>query len=392
MSAATFGDLERRRTAIETSGWGARFHFVQPHNACFWVYLALVASGAWYVINAVASTGGAFNQAYATAVVTSGLFCAAFLAFLHHADRWERTPGSLALAAFVGGGLASTFAIAIIGNAALMSLYTKAFGQAWAVDWEAGLTAPFVEETAKGAMFVLLLGLAPVVIRTAADGLIVGAYVGLGFQIIEDVLYAQNSAFAAFGAHQADAVLSLFVLRAITGIPSHALYTALFGAGVIYALGTTAQPRRLGRGILLMLSAIVIHGVWDSASAIGGPVWVILVLLAVTVGSIVMLLIAIRWAGRRERQYMHDIMAPEVASGTITDAELVALTGHRDDTRSAIRARTTGVSRRREKHVLQAAHDLAADLAEGAGEDTPDVLHARAEIARLRADPATRQP
>jgi hypothetical protein len=116
MSAATVGDHERRRTAIETSGWGARFHFVQPHNACFWVYLALVASGAWYVINAVASTGGAFNQAYATAVVTSGLFCAAFLAFLHHADRWERTPGSLALAAFVGGGLASTFAIAIVGT------------------------------------------------------------------------------------------------------------------------------------------------------------------------------------------------------------------------------------------------------------------------------------
>ena len=223
------------------------------------------------MLNAVASSGGAFDVAYATAVVTSGLFCAAFLAFLHHADRWERTPAALALAAFIGGGLAATFAIAIVGNAALSSLYTKAFGQAWAVDWQAGLTAPFVEETAKGAIFVLLLGLAPVVIRTAADGLIVGAYVGLGFQILEDILYAQNSAYAAFGAHQADAVLSLFVLRAITGIPSHALYTALFGAGVIYALGTTAQPRRLGRGIALMLSAVVIHGLWDSASAIGGP-------------------------------------------------------------------------------------------------------------------------
>ncbi len=381
MSAA---DIERRRAAIETSGWGARFHFVQPHNACFWVYLAFVASGAWYVVNAVASSGGAFDQAYATAVVTSGLFCAAFLAFLHHADRWERTPGSLALTAFLGGGLGSTFAIAIVGNAALSSLYTKAFGQAWAVDWQAGLTAPFVEETAKGAVFVLLLGLAPVTIRTAADGLIVGAYVGLGFQILEDIVYAQNSAFAAFGAHQADAVLSLFVLRAITGIPSHALYTALFAAGVIYALGTPAQPRRLARGILLMLAAIAIHGVWDSASAIGGRVWVILVLLAVTVGSIAMLLVAIRWAGRRERRFMRDIMAPEVASGTISEAELDALTGHRGDTRGAVRSRAGGVSRRREKHVLQAARDLAADFAEGGGEDTPDVVHARAEIARLR--------
>jgi protease PrsW len=380
----TRAELDRRRQAIETSGWGARFQFAQPHNACFWVYLGLVASGGWYVVNAVASSGGAFDQAYATAVVSSGLFCAAFLAFLHHADRWERTPGSLALAAFVGGGLASTFAIAIIGNAALSSLYTKTFGQAWAVDWQAGLTAPFVEESAKGAIFVLLLGLAPVVIRTASDGLIVGAYVGLGFQILEDILYAQNSAFAAFGAHQADAVLSVFVVRAIAGIPSHALYTALFGAGVIYALGTVAQPRRLARGVALMLSAVVLHGVWDSASAIGGPVYATLVLLAVTVSSVMILLVAIRWAGRREREYMRDIMAPEVSSGTITQAELAALTGDSDDERAAIRARRHGTSRRREKHLLRAARDLAADLAEAGGDDTPHVLHARAEIARLR--------
>jgi hypothetical protein len=42
--------LERRRQAIATSGWGARFRFVQPHNACFWVYLALLASGLWFVV------------------------------------------------------------------------------------------------------------------------------------------------------------------------------------------------------------------------------------------------------------------------------------------------------------------------------------------------------
>jgi RsiW-degrading membrane proteinase PrsW (M82 family) len=96
----------------------------------------------------------------------------------------------------------------------------KLFGQAWATDWQAGLTAPFVEETSKGAIFLLMMGLAPVVVRTVSDGLIVGAYVGLGFQILEDIFYAQNVAFGQFGAHQSDAVLSTFVLRAVTGIPS----------------------------------------------------------------------------------------------------------------------------------------------------------------------------
>ena len=377
--------LERRRAAIATSGWGARFDFFQPHNACLWVYLGLVVSGLWFVVNTVKGTGGAFDEAYATALVSSALFAAAFLAFLRHADRWERTPPALALAAFLGGGFGATFAIAIVGNGALMSIYSKVFGEAWATDWEAGLTAPFVEETSKGAIFVLLLGLAPVVIRTASDGLMVGAYVGLGFQIVEDILYAQNSAFAEFGAHQSDAVLHTFLLRAITGIPSHALYTALFGAGVIYALGTPAQPRRLARGIALMLSAMLIHGVWDSAAAIGGPVFVGLIILATTLLSLLALLVAIRWAGRRERMFMRDIMATEVDAGTISEAELDALAGDRKARRAAVKTRAKGVSRRREKHVLRAARDLAADLAVAGGEDTPPVEYSRSEIARLRA-------
>jgi hypothetical protein len=226
------------------------------------------------------------------------------------------------------------------------------------------------------------MGLAPVVVRTVSDGLIVGAYVGLGFQIIEDVLYAQNAAFAEFGAHQSDAVLGTFALRAITGIPSHALYTALFGAGLVYLIGTPAQPRRVLPGVVLALSAVVIHGVWDSAAALGGETFAVLILLADTLFSVTALLVAIRWAGRRERDFMRDIMAPEVAAGTITEAELAALSGHRHERRAAIRKRADGTSRRHEKHVLRAARDLAEDLARG---DAASIEHSRAEIARLRA-------
>ena len=385
MTAVSAEALERRRDAIAVSGWGARFHFAQPHNACFWVYLGLVASGLWYVVTAVQATRGAFNDAYATALVSSGLFTLAFLWFLHWSDRWERTPASLALVAFIGGGLAAPFAIAITGNGAVMSIYSKVFGQAWATDWQAGLTAPFVEETSKGAVFLLMMGLAPVVIRTVSDGLIVGAYVGLGFQILEDIFYAQNSAFEQFGAHQSEAVLGTFALRAVTGIPSHALYTALFGAGLIYALGTSAQPRRLGRGLALIAAAVVLHGVWDSAAAIGGPVFGPLVLLLTTIFCLVALRVAIRWAGGREREFMRDIMTPEVVNGTISSAELDALTGHRKDKRTALKRRPENVSRRREKHVLRAVRDLAEDLAASGGTDTPEVEHSRAEIERLRA-------
>ncbi|WP_116451173.1 PrsW family intramembrane metalloprotease [Blastococcus litoris] len=379
-------ELERRRHAIEVSGWGARFRFIQPRNACFRVYLAVVFAGGWYVVNTVADTAGAFAQAYVASVLTTGLFALVFLYFLHRFDRFERTPAKLALAAFLIGGFGVPWAMALPGNAALSSLYSKLFGQSWATDWQAGLSAPFVEETAKGAAFLLVWGLAPLVIRTVYDGLIVGAYVGLGFQILEDMLYGQNAAIEHFGADQAPSVLHTFVIRSLTGIASHALYTALFAAGLIYLVGTAAQPRRAGRGIALMLAAIVIHGVWDATSALtdGSVAVALLLMVGLTVASVVILFAALRWARDREHGWMRDILAPEVTNGTITEDELVAVAGRRHDRKAAVRHRPEGMGRHREKHVLRAARDLAQDLARADGDDSPAVLHARAEIGRLR--------
>lgn len=376
----------RRIAAIETSGWGAKFFFLQPRNAAFWVYLAMMASGLLFVRRTLSTTGEAFQEAYMAALFSSFVFGAVFLLFLHHADRFERTPAKLAMAGFLIGGFGSTWAIAITGNAAVLSIYAKLFGQAWAQDWGPGLTAPFVEETAKGAAFLLLLALAPVVIRTVYDGLIVGAFVGLGFQIIEDVLYGANSAIANFGANQADSVFSIFFLRAATGISSHALYTAIFAAGVIYAVGTPAQPRRLGRGIALMLSAMLIHGVWDAAAALGsGTAWIFVIMFSTIAFSLVMLWVAIRWGAGDEHDFMVDLMRPEVENGTITEAELEGVAGRRRNRKAAVKHRPDGINRRRERHILAATRDLAHDLAESGGVETEQTEHSRREIARLRA-------
>jgi RsiW-degrading membrane proteinase PrsW (M82 family) len=382
--------LIRRGGAIEESGWGAGFTVFQPRNACLWVYLLLVVLGAHSLYNLAAPTIGVFAEANLAAVASSAVFCLVFVWFLHHVDRYERTPGRLALAAFIGGGLGAPWAMALPGNAAMMDLYGKTLGQAWATDWEAGLTAPFVEESAKGIVFVLLLGLAPVVIRTVYDGLIVGAYIGLGFQVLEDMLYGQNKAYQNFGLDQVGAVVHSFVLRSASGVASHAMYTAIFAAGIVYLVGTPAQPRRVGRGLALMAGAMLVHGTWDSMLALaGGNGYVVSALmLGITVASIVVLFTALRWGADRERGYLRDVLAPEVANGTITDVELTALTGERSrlrkDRKAAIKARPDGVSRRREKHVLAASLDLAHDLSESGGADSEAVLHSRAEIDRLR--------
>lgn len=381
-------DAERdaRRAAIATSGWGAQVHLVQPRNACFWVYVALVGTGLWSVFSLSAPTARIFAVANVTAVLTSGLFAAVFVLILHRSDRWERTPARLAVAAFVVGGFGAAYAMALPGNAAMMSLYTKLFGQAFATDWQAGLVAPFVEESSKGVAFLLIMGLAPVVVRTVYDGLIVGAYTGLGFQVLEDMLYGQNSAAAHFGADQAQSVLATFVVRSLTGVASHALYTALFAAGLIYLIGTAAQPRRVGRGIALVVAPMLLHGIWDSMAALSGGSNLAGLVLAVvvTVTSVVAVVVALRLGGTRERGFLRAVLQPEVSTGTITAPELDALAGHRRERRTALAQRAEGTSRRQEKHVLHAARDLAHDLCESGGENSPAVEDARAEIARLR--------
>jgi RsiW-degrading membrane proteinase PrsW (M82 family) len=115
---------------------------------------------------------------------------------------------------------------------------------------------------------LLLIALASRLVRTAFDGFILGAFIGLGFQIFEDVLYALNSAASQFGADPVGAAMPTIILRMVFGVAAHTLYSAIFGAGLVYLLGRPAEPRRVGRGLALMATAMLLHGLWDSAGAL----------------------------------------------------------------------------------------------------------------------------
>jgi RsiW-degrading membrane proteinase PrsW (M82 family) len=113
--------------------------------------------------------------------------------------------------------VAATFWIALRANDAILTIYAKAFGNAWASAWGPALTAPFTEETAKMLGLVLLIGLVPQVLRTPFDGFITGAFIGLGFQISEDILYGFQGASAHFGLNQGTLVGQTLVARGWPG-------------------------------------------------------------------------------------------------------------------------------------------------------------------------------
>jgi protease PrsW len=366
---------EDRRRAIEQSGWGEQFRLLQPHNLAFWVYCLLVAVGAVVLSGQISIAAAAYSGALISGIIAFGLVAVAYLWFIHYEDRYTTVPGKLAAAGFVWGAVAAIGAFALLGNDAVMSLYAKTFGASFANDWGAALTAPIDEELAKGAGVLLLLTLAPRLVRSPFDGLILGAFVGLGFQISEDISYAFIGAANAFG--DVGAAWGTIVVRTFSSIPSHWMYTGVFGAGLIWFIGTPDVPARKGLGAGLMLTAMLMHGLWDASAALSPIVPVL-----VATGLIGVFVWVYRNAVPIEREWMRELMAPEVKRGVVTPAELDALAGPRSTLRRYIRQQP---SRRTAERVLAAETDLAHQIARDGGAETADVQRARAAVAQARS-------
>jgi protease PrsW len=372
---------ENRRRAIEQSGFGEEFHLVQPQNLAFWVYCLLVIAGGVVLSGQISVAASAYSGALISGVIAFGLLAVAYLWFIHYEDRYTTVPPKLAAAGFVWGAVAAIGAFALLGNDAVMNLYAKAFGASFAFDWGPALTAPVNEELAKGAGVLLLLTLAPRLIRSPFDGLVVGALVGLGFQISEDISYAFIGAANAFG--DVGAAWTTIIARTLASIPSHWMFSGIFGAGLVWFIGRPEVPARKGLGAGLMLTAMLMHGLWNASSGIGGDsvfAWIVPTTVAcVLIGVFV-------WVYKTsvpvERGWMRELIAPEVQLGVVTPAELDALAGSRSTLKSYLR---TQPSRRSAEGVLEAERELAHQIARDGGAETAAVRQARAAVAQARA-------
>ncbi|MER7416062.1 PrsW family glutamic-type intramembrane protease [Micromonospora peucetia] len=376
-----------RTAAITESGWGTPFRFVQVRNAAFWVFVFGMVAGTAHLIEFYRPGIGAYGVGLGSGVLLFALYTIPWLILLNYHNRYTALPGKLLLVAFAWAAVAGTYWIGLQANTAVLSLYGKAFGHVWARDWAAGLTAPITEELAKATALLLLLGLAPRLVRSPYDGLIIGAFAGLGLQISEDVLYAFNGTASNFGIDQVASAYLVFAGRAGAGLFQHVLFSAVFCSGLMWLLGRGPEQRRL-RGLLLMLGAMALHSGWDNAASYGnvlfGRVGPLLMMVLLAVGGLLLLNVAFRLAAPQEQAWARAILAPEVASDVLTDEEASAACGGwkaRRRYRGAIHGHR---AKRVAGHLLAAANDLARELSRSGGRDSDGVIHARAEIERLR--------
>ncbi|HTF07287.1 MAG TPA: PrsW family intramembrane metalloprotease, partial [Asanoa sp.] len=272
----------------------------------FWVMLLLIAGGGVRLAMFIRESFATYPTATLTALVLFGLYAVPFCVFVAALDYLEREPPLLLATAFAWGGLVAT-SISIRGNAAVHNLVAKLASPGLAAEWGSALAGPTVEETAKALGIVAIVLVARAQVNSVLDGVVYGSLVGLGFQVVEDVVYAINAVAVAGRGDQIAPVVATFLLRGfLAGLWSHTLFGALAGAGIGYLAVRTDRSlfSRVGVAVLSVLGAMAIHFLWNSPLlSLGGGAGIFGDLFVKGLPPLLMILFLVRGVRHREADY-----------------------------------------------------------------------------------------
>jgi RsiW-degrading membrane proteinase PrsW (M82 family) len=199
------------------------------------------------------------------ALALSSLLALMPLTVLWFLDRRERETPWLFAAAFLGGGCIAT-ALALPFNTAFFGLVdlwvaqnpmvTEVLGPDASMIIAAPISAPIVEETAKALGVLLLFAFLRAEFDNMRDGLVYGALVGVGFNWFESALYVVQGyveeGVAPFG-------VQLGVRYALFGLGGHAMFSAMFGAFLGFAMQTRRRWLRILAPLAGFALAIAAH-------------------------------------------------------------------------------------------------------------------------------------
>jgi protease PrsW len=166
-------------------------------------------------------------------------------------------------AATVWGGSAA-IGCALLANQGLISLWAKAVGVGFASNWSNSLSAPLNEEVLKLCGVVMVVLAAPGLIKGPLDGMVFGALTGLGFQVVENVIYGLDQIVQSGATDPVRAVTSSYLVRLSTAVGSHWAMTAVAGAGVGYLVRYGRSRRGIASAVACLAAAMGMHLLFDA--------------------------------------------------------------------------------------------------------------------------------
>ncbi|MGW7476675.1 PrsW family intramembrane metalloprotease [Streptomyces cyaneofuscatus] len=258
------------------------------------------------------------------------------------------------------------------------------------------LAGPINEETLKVLGLILLIMIARTQFRTILSVVVLGAMIGLGFQIVEDLLYSVNTAIQFPNTNQVAPVALMLLVRGIfSGIWSHGLYTSVAAFGIGYFFTRRHKPlvQRTAIAVGSFVLAWSMHFFWNSPwlqNVGGGGVSGILV-LSVVKGIPVLALGYLLWryAGQEEGSQLRavadhyiddDLMTPEERDSLTSLRERRTLRKHMKKAHGRKAAWTLHRLQRAQLHMIRVCEEQGAGL---------PAARAAQDITALRANLAT---
>lgn len=293
------------------------------------------------------SSNPQYGRVLLTALAVTGAITVIPVLVLRWLDRREPEPWLFYFLAFAWGGLIAT-AVAGDVNTSIDKVLGGLLGGI--------LTAPFIEEAAKGVGLLVFVLLLRDEFDGPRDGFIYGALIGLGFTWLESSVYIARS-FAETGMTTWGFQLaSRYVLAGLNG---HAIYTGIFGLFLGFGLIQKSGLRKIGLPILGYLLAAGSHMAWNSlgtvssaaaSTAIGmltmppdvaaalqqditrSPFWLswlssLAALLVANGITLLIIFIGLRRSSRWEKTVMVEQLREEVGTPAVTAEEYTQIQG-----------------------------------------------------------------
>lgn len=319
--------------SVRPTDWTEEISIFQPRQAAFWLFAVLLLIGGASFVNEQLTFANASTTAWLVGLVLLAAYAVPVYVLVNTLDLFEREPRSLLIGAVLWGAIIATFLAGRI-NDEWASILQKLFGAEFTRQWGAALIGPGVEELLKFLGVVVIYLIARAEFDDVLDGFVYGAMVGLGFTLAEDMYYFFSHFVGQAGASDLGGLFEGFFTRVIVGGPySHVLLTGLTGMGLAWYVTRPdiARGRRLLAAVLLYAAGVAAHFVWNSPLLEGilgddpGPTeW--LVWAAVKgLPFLILLGVLVRFAMRREKRWVRDALADDVAAGVITEQEIDTL-------------------------------------------------------------------
>ncbi|HJQ45344.1 MAG TPA: PrsW family intramembrane metalloprotease [Amycolatopsis sp.] len=270
----------------------------------------------------------------AAALIPVAIVVATFL----WVDRWEPEPARLLLLAFAWGACIATITALLINNTA-ETVGDLLLGKGNGSRVSALVSAPLVEEAAKGSFVLAIMLRRSEEFDGIVDGIVYAGVTAAGFAFTENIYYF-GRAFAdyGFGDGASSGVIAAFVLRGILSPFTHPLFASITGIGLGIAARTPRGPSKVLIPLGCYLAAVCLHALWNGAATLGGAKAFLNVYFLIMVPIFIAVVLLVMLQRRREQRTIEAALPGMVEAGWIAASEvglLSSLAERRDWRRQA---------------------------------------------------------